>query len=303
MVSLPASAIGFTAMLWLMGQAVSGAQAAEITVPLPSRVVTRMPGPYQVQLGSRAMAVSGFVTDLSDQDLLTFYQERLPHAGWRLETLPWQAEHGAAMAQLQQAAAAQPEGADSQQLQRQLASMEQTARGMKRQLYASQGTERIIVNLLPVAGGTMVFLNRWTESEGEKPGSRAFTSANVCCSSEAVPGMSERLPFGVPTYPGARVLASGTPQTGGSSATVLVTPDEPQAVMAFYARAMSEQGWQPDDERSDEAGGTAELLVAVYRRQGTICRLSSQRPDSDTKTVITVSVTSTPSDTTARVDR
>ncbi|MDP3703526.1 MAG: hypothetical protein Q8R78_04000, partial [Candidatus Omnitrophota bacterium] len=242
-------------LVWLVPAAIvraetdlSASRVVQAGLPLPPGVAPLAQG-TTIDVGATALDVDSFVTAMQEQPLIEFYQRALPKAGWRVEPLPWQAQQDQATKRVEKALKEHrqaPEAAQSK-LKQLSEEFEQTSRDIQRQIYATRGSEHVIVNLWPAEKGTIVFINHWSGDRswmgGPVPNGRRSTPApaspdsggwlqeNVCCSGEEVPGLSgEALPMSVPRYPNAKAIARSTPAGGGRSTVVLKTADAAGAV-------------------------------------------------------------------------
>ena len=304
--------MGVAAALWLGAAAAAG--AAE--VPLPPGV-QQLQAPHHVDLGRTSMKVQAFISRLGTEALIAFYQQELPKAGWRVEALPWQAQHTEATERLKKTVTYHRDKPEGPELEQQLSDFEQTAKGMRGEIYASQGEEHVIVNLWPgrdAAGSTMVFINRWTGDrrwmERKQPaggpglpaaGSAAGSSwpaTNVCCSGEEVPGLTAGLPFAVPRYPGARAVAKSAPASGASATVLLMTPDSGEAVAGYYRKQMPLNGWTLAQASQDSSTDSGDTQVLTFEKPDRRCELTiADEPASAgsgkaPQTTVTVSIVS-----------
>ena len=147
--------------LWSVMPVCGASAAAQMEVPLPKGVVA-VSEAQQVDLGRGTLEVETFTTDLSEQALIEFFDEALPASGWEPELLPWQAHQAVATARLERILNEHRDGSKAPQLEARLEQMQDSAHAMRRQLYASNGQEHVIVNLMPMEDGIAVFINRWS---------------------------------------------------------------------------------------------------------------------------------------------
>jgi len=287
-------------------------RAVQAGLPLPPGVVALTSQATTVDVGATSLEVESFVTTMQGEPLIEYYQGALPNAGWRVEPLPWQTQHEQATKRLKKAVTEHrqaPEAAQSKlnQLSEEYA---QTAHDVRRQIYATRGSEHVIVNLWPAEKGTIIFMNRWSGDrswlEGlaangrlgtapAAPGSGGWLRDNVCCSGEEVPALSgSLLPMSVPRYPNAKAIARSEPAGGGRSTALLKTPDSAKAVADFYRNEMPATGWKllNEESRGSEEGGETALLL-TFQKPDRMCMLtiqgsSSSKPEQG-ETLVTVS--------------
>src|SRR3989338_2511877 len=155
-------------LLWLVPGAegyaetdLSASRAVQAGLPLPPGVAALAQG-TTVDLGATALDVDSFVTPMKEQPLIEFYHAALPNAGWGVEPLPWQAQHDQATKRLKKTLKEHRQAPEADQLKRLSEEFEQTNRDIRRQIYATRGSEHVIVNLWPAEKGTIVFINHWS---------------------------------------------------------------------------------------------------------------------------------------------
>lgn len=281
--------VGVVAAL-LVPAAMPSAQA-ESRIPLPLGVRT-LPEPVTVETGSGTMQVNTFVSHMSAETLIRFYESALTEAGWELGLLPWQANHAQATKRFEKAMTlygSQMDKDQRRQMTEQLEGYQRTARRMRQQIYATRGKRHLIVNLWPTeAGGTVVFLNRWSGNEsvlfGERPQAKGVSAArpgefggsNVCCSGEEVAELTEALPHNLPRYPGATALARATPPEGSGTTLLLMAPAEATAVADFYRTHMKKEGWslQVPEAQPEDVASSKPAYVQTYEKSGRVCYLT-----------------------------
>ena len=283
---------------------------AEAEFPLPAGV-SRLREPTQVDVGSSTLFVQMFLTDMEEGALMTFYRKALPKAGWKLGWLPWQAGHASARQRMERALALRRDLPDTARAKlRQVSeTLTQTAQAMQKQLYATRGTEHVIVNLWPMEQqGTMVFINRWGGSRAwmdakakpqwatsvpaprpagiqDHPAStgspEAFAQSggpmtNVCCSADEVPDLQGPLPFFIPRYPQARAIARSSSQSGQQTTVLLMAPASAAQIAAYYQTEMPRDGWEllKEQRASPRDGATAQTLA--FRKPGRLCIVTIQ---------------------------
>lgn len=265
------------------------ASGLERAVPLPPGTPS-LAEPRQVQMGAATLDVQGFVTEMAPDAVRAFYEQALPRAGWRLGTLPWQANQTAAIKQLEAQLTQLP--ADAPQAQEMRAYLEElrgTERAMRQQLYVSRGGEHAIFQFMAMGGGTSVFINRWSgdsswlESRSSAAGGRAsgWPQQNVCCSGEAIPEAGVQLPSSVARYPGAKAIASHRPHGSDDSTVLFLTPDGTEAVASFYRKRMAYNGWTLTKESRGAEGDDRRRLVFRGRTQLCVVTLSGGQQDDD----------------------
>jgi len=307
-------------LLWLIAL-MSGAALVAHAQPLSASKMRRMefpvphgifalPEPTRVDLGTSTLYVQSFTTPLGADALIEFYEAALPESGWRLSRAPWQEMHNESIRRLKQALTYYGHRLEEdrrQDAEARLDDMERTQRMLRRQMYATNGAEHVIVNLWGLAGdgGTMVFINRWSgdrrwlgwgrprqaglaTSAGRAAAPAAVDASarpaspvapapaagfgglpmtNICCSGEEVPDLRGALPFSIPRFPGAKAVARAS--TGGISTTVLLmVPADVQQVTAFYREEMPAGGWKP-----------IESPTPSEEPQGATHHMRFQRPD------------------------
>jgi len=303
-------------LLWLVPAALAAAEtqpsasrAAQAGLPLPPGVAA-LSHATTVDVGATALNVESFVTAMKEQPLIEFYQTALPNAGWQVEPLPWQEQQEQATKRLEKALKEHRQAPEADQLKQLSKEFQQTTQDLQRQIYATRGSEHVIVNLWPAEKGTMIFINHWSGDrswlEGPvtngrhgaaqaPPASGGWLRENVCCSGEAVPGLSgDVLPMSVPRYPNAKAIARSTPAGGGRSTIVLKTADAAAAVADFYRDRMPATGWKLTKEESrgsDDGKETA--VVLTFQKPDRLCMLtiqgSSQSTPGQGETLVTVS--------------
>jgi hypothetical protein len=251
-------------------------------VPLPAGVSVPLER-SQVRLGSHTLDVSRFETNLDEDALIRFYETELPHLGWRLELLPWQAQHLALTQRLAQALKDHPDWPEAPAMRTMLSGNQATIRQMRSQMYARRGEEHVIVNLLHEGSGIAVYLNRWRgEAFWESPqrsanGTARSLPTNVVCSKDAVPGTGDLLPFEVPRYPGARLVAQSTSPIGENATSFLMTTDRLEPVMNYYRRHMPSHGWRMvSDESQVLMAGKGAARIFTYEKPNHVCVVTLQ---------------------------
>src|SRR3989338_8254383 len=81
--------------------AAPGLSGADSALPLPQGVAgTR--GPTPLRMGASLLQIESFATAMDKREVRTFYRRALPSAGWRMDLLPWQASHVAAMQRVEE---------------------------------------------------------------------------------------------------------------------------------------------------------------------------------------------------------
>ena len=304
------------AALW-MAAALPAAQASSLSgtgqaaIPLP-RGIRGLPEPTRVDLGASTLYVHAFAVRMEDEALVAFYEQALPSAGWRIEQLPWQADQEKAVSGLKRALTYHRQAMDDTQRQETeawLGRLEEGRKSLRRELYATNGVEHVIINLWPLkeGKGTTVFINRWSGSRqwlgvgsqyvqgsglgvrGTYPEPRTqnpepsdvqsgFPMKNVCCSGEEVPDLQGALPFSIPRYPGAKAVARTTPPGGVSTTVLLMVPDSEPAVTAYYRSEMAAGGWKLLDEEGEGKGSGAGVRHLRFQRPDRICELTIAAP-------------------------
>jgi len=180
---------------WLMVSAVAQPCAVwGAVVPLP-RGIGGLPEPTRVDIGHSTMFVQGFGIMMDAQDLIGFYETALPKAGWQVRQLPWQADHEQAVETLKRALRyyGRAMGTEAREAaEARLEHLKQDEGMLRRQIYATDGMEHLIVNLWPMKDddGTMVFLNRWSGDKrwlgwGQRPGGHGLDGNRALAASEA----------------------------------------------------------------------------------------------------------------------
>lgn len=288
-------------------------------IPLPKGALAMPGGPRIVRLGTRSLEVESFVVQMEERALVKFYERELTRAGWRLDKLPWQAQNEQATRRLARMVdrlrtRQDIQEAEKEEMETRFREMQDSQELMRQKIYASQGQEHVIVNLMPMGGSTAIFFNRWTgkssltgvgavatawDYSGADPGvqanprtalyeatlrptataasvmqSDAFSTKNVCCSDAEVPGLEASLPFGVPRYPEARAAAQSEPMSGDRASIFLMTPDAPAEVVAYYRRQMPREGWQPLDAQRGRIGERDTVDLLRYQRADRICDIT-----------------------------
>ncbi len=275
--------------------------AAEPKIPLPQGV-GHLADARKVQLGSSTLDVQGFTSTMSVETLERFYEEALPKAGWRLVPLPWQTQHLQMTARLEQTMKDDAEAAADPALQAKLADAKKTRDQMRRQLHAQQGDAHVVVQFMPLGQDqTAVFFNQWWGSAdwvGSQPSGASMrvqapgVQPNVCCSGEPVPDTNGPLPFAIPHYPGAKVIAKSASYSGQESVTLLlVTSDAASDVEAYYRKHMAYNGWQlvPMTERELAGGaGSDAMHLLRYRNAARLCGLTIGRAEAQTTIMVMV---------------
>jgi hypothetical protein len=95
-------------------------------------------------------------------------------------------------------------------------------------------------------------------------------------------GAPARLP--IPEYPGASAPKTVTNEATGSISATWSTEDRPEQVLAYYAGALSAEGW-----RSVLPSGTASTQMAIYQKRDRICTImASFRPDGPNRVTLLV---------------
>lgn len=299
------------------------AAVAEATIPLP-RGIRALPEPTQVDVGSSTLSVQSFTVPRKVEGTITFYEEALPRAGWQVRRLPWQANHEEAIRGLKHALTYRRQQLDEDrqhEAQDWLGQLEQAKQAQRRQLYATHGSEHVILTFWSNGDdqGTMVFINRWSgdqrwlgegqprqeaakparpslpmEGAGQLAGGLPMT--NVCCSQEEVPDLSGALPFSIPRYPGAKAVARTRPPGGLSTTVLMMVPATEPEVTAFYLEQMRVNGWKVLEEPASAASPQGEVVRRLrFQRPDRLCELTIGAPPAGDgaeamKTMVTVAI-------------
>ncbi len=283
--------MSLAAMMWVRAGTLLAAVPAgsDAGVPLPPGIPA-LREPATVQVGTATLQVFSFMSGSDTHDLVAFYQETLPYVGWHLEQLPWQNEQARLTARLEKTLKERRRaGEESKETNATLTEFKQTQQAMQQQIYASRGSEHVIVNLWPLGEdqGTAVFINRWSgdrtwledsapsSGDGSAWAGQGWTPTNACCSGQAVPGVNV-LPFLIPWYPGAKAVARSTSPAGGTM-VLLMTPDAAETIAVFYRAQMPSSGWKLLGEESaagDEHGGPGHRLS--FQKPDRACSLTIQ---------------------------
>ena len=275
-------------------QALTASAYAEPAIPMPQEA-SPLSETHEVRVGSGILEVQGFATTMDLASLEAFYEKALPKAGWRIEPLPWQAQQTHITTELEHTMKMDRAAAADPKLREHLRRSQEAQEALRQELYASQGREHVILHFMPFGSGQMaVFINRWTgDAEWMASGLGATSSPmaswlnqpNVCCSGQEIPDSQGSLPFGIPRYPGAKLLSKSTPKSGDSASLLLKTPDAGGAVADFYRKQMAYNGWEPFDigERVSQmasegatAGAPKPPEVLMYRNARQLCGLTIQ---------------------------
>lgn len=255
---------------------IAPARADSTDVPVPGEA-QKLASAQQISMGASTITVDSFMSRQSEADLVAWYETFLPRYGWRLNTLPWQADQERLTSTIEQKIkTAQHDGGDLAALRKRLADSKDVSEFMRHQVYATRHEEHVLVNLMPVGEGMGIFVNRWTgQAWWNRP--QSSTPTNICCSSEAVPTLERTLPFSVPRYPQARPMAQGTSQDTGRIMVVLSSADAADAVASYYRANMPRNGWRLIEDRTEPSASGAEAHVLRYQKPDRDCLLAIQR--------------------------
>ena len=292
-------------------QALTASAYAEPAMPMPHEA-SLLSEINEVRVGSGLLEVQGFATPMDPASLEAFYEKALPKAGWRIEPLPWQAQQTRITTELEHTMKMDRGAAEDPTLQATLQRFQDTQEALRSELYASQGREHVILHFMPFGSGqTAVFINRWTgDAEWMTSGLGATSSPmaswlnqpNVCCSGSEIPDSQGSLPFGIPRYPGAKLLSKSAPKSGDSASLLLKTPDADDAVAGFYRQQLASNGWEPFSTREplnqlaghgSDARMPRGLQVLMFRNARQLCGVTIQA--GSTGTLVTISVMPRPS--------
>jgi len=232
-------------------------------VPLPADV-SKLDEPYEINMGSQPIQVQAFSTQLSAEQLRTFYEAALPKHGWRINLPPWMAQVQKQQEAVKQVVQQHPELEQDPAFARQTAGLNSGKLGefMRQQIYAARGTERLLLNITPQEGHrNLVFVNRWQAPSGDSqaslpvgpmpaakaPEETGWPAVNPCCSGESVPTALRTLPNSIPQYPNARMVSTGAapPSEAGRAAMseMYRTEDSVDQVVEYYRKHLAYNGW------------------------------------------------------------
>lgn len=215
---------------------------------------SRWSDPTRMMMGSVPLRVQHCTVEMSVEDVLAFFHEALPKAGWHLGLLPWQRQQQAVLEKVEGAIQRAPE-TDQPALQARRHELAEGVQDLRRQIFATKGTDRLILNV-ESHGQTVIFANVWEgrndaiESVAGAGPSGQWPATNVCCSGDAVPATVVH-PLGLPHYPGAQTLVSSSAGQNGAT-VILVTPDTAGDVQAFYGKQLSYGGWRLEQDLGEQ---------------------------------------------------
>ncbi|MBI2093965.1 MAG: hypothetical protein HYT88_04510 [Candidatus Omnitrophica bacterium] len=247
-------------------------------IPIPNRLLAP-PELFHVRIGKATLSVQGFGTEDDPQTLLEFYEEALPIFGWTKLLLPWQAQQLSLIDQLSLTIQNEPNTNRQKQLQSLVQAYRNTAMALRRQIFATRGNERVIVNLLPMGKGTAVFLNRWAGDEAPWVGQQQHAT-NICCSEEGIDENTVDLPVSIPRYPNGRVISQAQ-STASSQTLLLVTQDPIEQVRSYYQEQMVRSGWK---RREVQGAGykVQEEKRLEFERLGRYCAIELRSSNHNT---------------------
>ena len=278
--------------------AVPGLSGADSVLPLPQGVAgTR--GPTPLRMGASLLQVESFATAMDQREVRTFYRRTLPSAGWRMDLLPWQASHVAAMQRMEETLQRSPNAPEAPALRARLDTLKATKdETLGGQLYATRGEEHVLISVQPADSGTVVFLNRW---EGTPPWARAAAGGRRkgrAAARDAGSKPVSRAPLfvSVPRYPGVEDLSGPASESTDDATQRWGTSDATEPVAAYYRKQMARNGWKPV-RTSPGAAGDEHAVVLHYQKPGRRCVVKigtgTSEQDPVLRTVITVAVVPT----------
>lgn len=233
---------------WVLGLVciLAGPAWAESVIPLPADAVP-FPRAVKVELAETPIDVKSFTVTQSVEELRAFYEQALPKAGWRISPLPWQTHQDTVIEHFEDVAKEHPEAAADPTFASRRDELARAATDLRAQLHAAKGQEHVILNMLADGPQTTVYMNRWTGAASwmqPASGRPSTAPANVCCTGASVSGP---LPFSLPAYPGATVVAKST-SSEDSGDVVLLTNDSAEQAVVFYRKQMAYNGWTPFED-------------------------------------------------------
>lgn len=239
---------------------------------VPNRFIIDIPNPvprkpnaetYHVWLGSHQMTVEMLRVPQNRLEVIRFYRQTLPASGWTLQELPWQRYLRAQMERLTgmlEAGAVAPE--HRAQVEARIRQMVVSQKELAAQVFAQKDGNQLIVNVLESGPGAQVFLNYWTDQGPQADSAELlrhnpWMQTNVLCTDEMAQSPDEAKKFGIPVYPGAKVLTKAQPSQETGMTWLMVIDGGAEQVNAFYRQGMLLNHWQLRDE---QAAGSKTLL-------------------------------------------